>query len=365
MEYLQSIYVFMSIFIIAIVLKKNTALFYLGCLVFTSSLYVVFSPNSKSPGETKITTVNEVNGVKVYNEIMSTDVLRIQSAKALIIIFVSFLFAFYFKEYGEKICFYLSLISSFVVYYNYFLDPRNATGLCRNTSADGTLLAIMVPFIFSWASRRKLSAHLIVLIPLIAILLTKSSVGIGGFILGAVIYYSLRTVRIVSFKKWLFLIFIALVIMTISARIYIGSDFFDDTHRFQAWAFFMKWWAQDIDRVIFGTGFGTFWAYGPWLQYSKQFTPHLEIFTFMHNDWFEILFEIGVIGFILAFWQYLRGLVNTSRIEIFTSMVVLGACAFFNMPFKYPLSCGICFLILSMAISKEKECHDRNQIEEN
>lgn len=72
-----------------------------------------------------------------------------------------------------------------------------------------------------------------------------------------------------------------------------GKALLDDNARVGPWVHYFRWW--DESRLQFsGTGLGTFEWIGPWIS-----TGDGRSFIWMHNDWLQILFETGIVGFTL------------------------------------------------------------------
>lgn len=90
--------------------------------------------------------------------------------------------------------------------------------------------------------------------------------------------------------------------------------------RFDQWKIFFEWWKTMANHWV-GTGGGTFEWIGPLvqLQYlsntkpAKGMTPTLDAFIWMHNDWFQVLFENGIVGFSLFFLLGISAFVYARR----------------------------------------------------
>lgn len=169
----------------------------------------------------------------------------------------------------------------------------------------------------------------------IAVLMTKCSAGIAGFVLGFLFWLFFKGKRLIAISL-LVLILISGAIGFTSGKL---SYYFNPTHRFGVWKKTISIW--NGDRKMGGgkelTGFGLgsfrvlFWQKAP--QYREQ--GH---WTTPHNDYVQVLFEQGIIGLgiILSlmwitfwkFWKKRKGLIPI------TSLFILSMVAFWGFPMR-------------------------------
>lgn len=276
----------------------------------------------------------------------------------------------------DKILTYLSLIAffgSFWVIYRWY-SGQLVYGLMLNSSMEGTFLAVMAPVILF--KKRNLdfidNYRWLCIIPSIAVVLTQSSVGIGGFCLAILINNILEKED--SRIKSIGLTFSFAILFFSVGYLYVGNQLFSDSLRFICWDWSWNWWKVGANK-LFGTGAGTFWGLGPWIQIkelalacdgslaqtascaiAKKVYQENNYYTFMHNDWLQSLFEYGFVGlsfFTITFFRCIQR--SFSKPWLISSVITFSAVSFINMPARYVLTsiAGLCFL--RMATEKPKE----------
>lgn len=122
--------------------------------------------------------------------------------------------------------------------------------------------------------------------------------------------------------------------------------------RYQAWPLFLHFW-HDTFPWWLGSGFGTFKLWGPTTQLWYHWQEG-KFWLWAHNDWLQILFELGVPGLILALvlaFQLLRRTWNAP--SIFAALVALGVVMLGN----YPLHLApFCLFIWFLVFEGVEEC---------
>lgn len=133
-----------------------------------------------------------------------------------------------------------------------------------------------------------------------------------------------------------------------------GTHGFDSSGRVPAWIRFFTWWAQNANALI-GTGTGSFQWLGPAIDGFLAGRKEGEIFMHMHNDWLQVLFEGGIIGFILVVGSYFNLLKRSwSRPMLFQAVIALGAFCLTYHPLRFfPSAVFICCLIREVVEEKE------------
>lgn len=119
----------------------------------------------------------------------------------------------------------------------------------------------------------------------IAILASTSATGAIVALIALTAFYSR--------KKLLYGVIAGLSIFGVSFAIQ-GHELFNLSGRVAGWQSYMDWWAREAPHLT-GPGISTFEGIAPYLLNKGQ-----EIFLYMHNDWLQILFDGGIIGFVLA-----------------------------------------------------------------
>lgn len=111
----------------------------------------------------------------------------------------------------------------------------------------------------------------------------------------------------------------------------------------EAWHFFR---AQSWDHQVFGLGLGSTPIFVPWLQISRGEATNL--FMYLHNDWFQVLFEAGWVGLTLSLVFYsdvLRRLSGGKRLVA----MGFGVAMCTNYPWHMPLTALLGLLLVGEA----------------
>jgi hypothetical protein len=91
--------------------------------------------------------------------------------------------------------------------------------------------------------------------------------------------------------------------------------------RVEHWTQFLRWWWEQ-DLVWFGAGLGTFQWLGPAIRDFEN-----PVWTFLHSDWLQILFELGAVGLALALaftWSLLRRCQSPKDAALLAGVAALG-----------------------------------------
>lgn len=134
--------------------------------------------------------------------------------------------------------------------------------------------------------------------------------------------------------------------------------------RLEHWKMLWNFWVDNIYTVIFGTGFGTLEYLGFLIQRAMYFQWHTpkvfganlsstaagEMFQRMHNDWYQVLFELGVIGLFLTtvvYWKILKRALKTDK-AIAISWIGIGVWGLTYYPLHSP------FTVIFVALIAQK-----------
>lgn len=124
------------------------------------------------------------------------------------------------------------------------------------------------------------------------------------------------------------------------------GDFLKDGFRFPAYKLFMGYWWHHMNWVT-GVGPGSFQTQGPLIQIEKNFMVDMtgKNFSFfwlwLHSDWMQIAFELGLVGIILFALIYLQCTWKVySRFRpkdsaLFGLLCAIGAAGIFDYPMRY------------------------------
>ena len=234
----------------------------------------------------------------------------------------------------------LVLVNSVVVIYQWINgNPfHRRGGLFDNIGMNGILMAFTYPLLIDSNLLKKSGIGYIIalLLPIIAILCTKSSVPVGVVIIGIMVYL------IFKFKNIILKISIPTligIIILLTAYITNKKDLFDDSQRFGLYKIQYNEWVKS-EKILFGHGLGTYPFFGLQNQIKNQYMVKGqgqkvtgEYAMWLHNDWLQLLLETGVIGFILfvvaAFFSIYYALLNPKLIACLLSYMS-------SMLFYYP-----------------------------
>jgi hypothetical protein len=216
-------------------------------------------------------------------------------------------------------------------------------GLIGNSSMNVTVMISMLPFVFkhywSWAK------YLTLILVVVGTIVSKTSIGVGTLAATAVIY-------MVLYRRWILLS--AVPVLGFVGIKHLGATFLNSGNRFEMWEFFMRKWDVPANHW-FGLGFGTFGIFSRHLQKAFNNRPK-DQWVWMHNDWLQFPFELGIIGFVLAIAVYLAsvyGFYRRGEKHDLAALVLFGTGMFFNYPLHIPLACAFGAWLVYSALYKE------------
>jgi hypothetical protein len=99
-----------------------------------------------------------------------------------------------------------------------------------------------------------------------------------------------------------------------------------------------------------GGGLGSFYVVGPALA-TQGNGP---VFVWLHSDWFQTLFEQGIIGFLVVTVMYAHALWRAQKTsDLFPALTAYAAFGVANMPLRYPLSGLLGAFLIRWALEKQ------------
>lgn len=225
------------------------------------------------------------------------------------------------------------------------------SGLWGNPSMIGCLIVATLPFLMgiiqkeSWIYFCMSAAG-------IAIYFTQASVPIGLFI------FTLAAWKLSADMFKLQPVLEAVPFLTVLCFILgffkVGHPLFFTSGRTHTWAMAWHWWIGEAPHV-FGTGLGTTQILMPLIQAHVE--PHTtNWWLWLHNDWFQVLFELGWVGltFTIPAWFYLLFKAK-DRPVLFSSLSAFSAMALFNYPLRMPIHCFCLLLVCCLIMAKPDE----------
>lgn len=225
-------------------------------------------------------------------------------------------------------------------------------GFFFNASMNSCMISGLLPFFMHDRTISKLPT-LRVILPLLAVIASGSTGGYGAFILSVGLYYFFN--KKIS-KKEFGLILIGLIALTIFAYFYLGSNRIITTSgRYAVWKDTFFFWKKFANHFV-GFGQGSSMHITPVVQKLFQQDSH-QLFLWMHNEWYQVLFEQGIIGFVLWFFMYINIIIKTfltNEKYITVSIAVFGFICLFNYPFRMAIPGMIMAAIIYLGATSRK-----------
>jgi O-antigen ligase len=221
-------------------------------------------------------------------------------------------------------------------------DKTQAYAMLSNSAIDASFLCCFLPLFYHYASRpylkkpsRIFSASL-VLILISAIVLTRSSTGYAGIGIATASYLVFRY----RTKGLLWALGLG-PLVTLASYLILDKELLNPNGRFSIWKMSYDFILSDTNKWI-GSGLGTFWFWGPQIQIHNQmilqptFQGKMDLFTWMHNDWLQVFFELGIVGAlsVAILYFYLLRESWKSKSVYFCVIVTYGFIAITQMPLR-------------------------------
>lgn len=250
----------------------------------------------------------------------------------------------------------LVMLVKYLTYFNVDTHKLATTPyfLFNNSATDVGFLACTIPLFLQIFSGK---IRWFFLVPIIFIcIVTSTSTGILGLGTSVGVYYGLQILPKVGKK-------VALAFVTLFGGMVglLGYSLqrgvlFNGSGRYELWKGVWEYFSHTnrFDQMI-GKGAGTYLMYGPAIQIADAIKTLTNIegvkitqFPTLHNDWFQILFETGVEGLLLAIAIFAAAVYKARyKPAICAALVTFGAVALVQMPLRWPLfACLGSFLIV-------------------
>ncbi len=177
------------------------------------------------------------------------------------------------------------LIFLFLLYDSYwmFTHPR---GLMEARSFDALVMCLTVPYL---VNSKKLFCKMLAGYFVIVAILLHAKTGLAVAAIGL-------TVTSIMQGKWVKTILLCTALIAAAGRWVVGQtpthgNFGSIRERLYALGHYMDWWWVHTNHWV-GTGPGSFMVLGPYNVEHKMYV--------LHNDWIQVLFEYGCVGFSIA-----------------------------------------------------------------
>lgn len=242
------------------------------------------------------------------------------------------------------------LVGSCYMIHRWLLGDPNPRWILDNNAMDASFLACIYPVAVLSPSpkpyledlkkhwKHALYDSAVVILPPIAILLSRSSTGIAAF--GVSIAALIFTITGPT-KRAIWPI-VALAASTAAfGYLYLGPELFYPNGRAEIWSD-----AYDFASSrgpFFGVGLGTFWALGSSVVRSLPITV-----GWAHSDWVQVFFELGWVGVLLTLALVIQVAVKTYRTPwAFSGVMTLVFTAITQMPLRHGPTAllGVCLLV--------------------
>lgn len=255
---------------------------------------------------------------------------------ALLIPMAAYLLNNKYKEWVFDCLLCICIVDCCLIYYFGY-------GIFNAYSFDCAMMAMMYPALF-WRTMKQPKIKILAGVFILATIIIKGK-STGSFALIA------ATLSYFTFDIWFG--FIAAAMILGAAYWANGNLLFSDSARIENWSVFMGWWAENINPW-FGTMFGRAEWLLPYLSPHKQ-----SVFLQMHNEYLQVLFEGGCLGFalMLALFGQMAHLAYQSgnRWKLATIASTCTVCLT-QFPFRFALSAFfICFVAVIIFSERDNQ----------
>jgi hypothetical protein len=171
--------------------------------------------------------------------------------------------------------------------------PDQCYAMLSNSAIDASFIACLLPFAFQKVKERpelRRVGSIFIFIMVTAIVASKSSTGLAGIGV-AVASFLFMEYGIKSLK----IIFPIGAAMVTASHFYLKDELLNSNGRYSIWKMAFNFFWNETHHLI-GAGIGTFFMWGPEIQMHEVGADKNSLFVWMHNDWLQVLFEMGFIG---------------------------------------------------------------------
>lgn len=283
-----------------------------------------------------------VNNGMVMPDIYTQQAIKLYAADGIAKLLLVLPPLFYVMKYGAEFKRIGSLLASTFCLLNvgmvwsvflfsgHWCQPVNScTGAISNPSMNSSMIVVALPFLID--STKGWVRYLLLALAVGSVLLSRGSIGVGLLAAMACLYA-------IRFGWWKILALAPISLL--AGWLAFGGAFLSTGDRWVTWVFMMKAWANNPVNYLFGTGYGTFGIFSANLQRASGLHG-INWWVWMHNDWLEIVFTLGVVGGILAIATYLaslKGLLSSKEYTAAISLCLFGLTMGMNFPLHAPIS---------------------------
>lgn len=206
----------------------------------------------------------------------------------------------------------------------------------NNASADASFLAVLYPMLafrrrgLGEASRNVWWRLFLATTPVVAIALSGSSTAIGALLVATASYtWFYRRSRTSLIAAGI------LTLGALSGLLFLHKSFLVDHGRWVTWIEMMTFWKANVVQPWFGSGSGSFFVIGPEIQ-NRMGTHGDQFFAWMHNEYLQVIFEQGWLGFICLVLVGVFALKRAyNKPWLFSSLTTYAFVMLTQFPFRY------------------------------
>ncbi len=261
----------------------------------------------------------------------------------------------YFKKI-HIILFITAVVNSVLMIMKTIIFGMNhCYAMLSNSAVDASFISCMLPVSIHMYYETKYKREAIgsLSIMIMAIILSKSSTGIAsiGVVLSA---YWIMKYGLLALKRILPLG----ATIAIASHFYLKNELLNPNGRFHIWELALKFFWKMTSHFI-GAGVGTFFIWGPeiekserahqllasglnidqsWQQVNKEIVSgSFSMFTWLHNEFIQVLFEMGYIGLVSLLILYYFLIVKSwaKKSALFPMVISFGFISITQMSLRY------------------------------
>ena len=240
--------------------------------------------------------------------------------------------------------YWLALLNAALMYYHFAFG-----GLLRGLGVQSMNNAVFQALLIPFAIRAGASSWGLLIIGL-PLLLAQSAMGIMALVVMATLLVLHRL------KKWWLLL---LPIPTLLFMDQLFFEFFSLNGRGPIWTTALEFFKLYPGAIVWGVGAGSWSSLAPSLQKAYNVSPN-QIFIHLHNDYLQMLFELGPIITVL-FWGFLLRLgIKSIKLKEPSYMCFWGALAVVSVG-SFPFHVADQFILFCLMLSEMQtydQCND-------
>lgn len=155
-------------------------------------------------------------------------------------------------------------------------------------------------------------------------------------------------------RRYLIAGIVALAVFTFSR--YSVENLIEPGARYEVWKLALDWWyGENLYRVFFGWGLGSVKVMIPHIQRLMGVDGPGTMYIWLHNDWLQVLCELGAVGLALALWctAYLVKKAWAFP-EALCSLVAYGIVMITQFPIHWPSTAMLGLFLVNQVLTHEE-----------